>query len=215
VGVLIYSDPGDGASFIFLARYIYSRFLKQLILPDGEITVLNGYESYPNGPARHPSSVQRGSVQALSIYPGDPLTPGKPAYKDADRLDRDDPELNIPQIPSLPISYQDALPLLKSLNGLGEQIEDWEGGLKDEGVQYSVGPGEGQVELENETDEAIKPIWVSPFMLSLHDASGRPNSRILSERLRSHSWFHPGRNRLAREPSRCLGMSQCGFGCFK
>lgn len=50
IGVLIYSDPGD----------------------DGEITEENGYEAYPNGPARNPSSVQRGSVQYLSTRPGDP-----------------------------------------------------------------------------------------------------------------------------------------------
>ena len=50
VGVLIYSDPGD----------------------DGNITIDNGYGYYPMGPARHPSSVQRGSVQYLSTRPGDP-----------------------------------------------------------------------------------------------------------------------------------------------
>jgi N-acetylated-alpha-linked acidic dipeptidase len=46
------------------------------IADDGNITTLNGYEAYPNGPARNPTSVQRGSVLFLSIYPGDPTTPG-------------------------------------------------------------------------------------------------------------------------------------------
>lgn len=50
IGVVLYSDPGD----------------------DGEITEENGYEQYPDGPARNPSSVQRGSVQFLSVRPGDP-----------------------------------------------------------------------------------------------------------------------------------------------
>lgn len=45
VGVVMYSDPGD----------------------DGEITAENGQKPYPYGPARNPSSVQRGSVQYLSI----------------------------------------------------------------------------------------------------------------------------------------------------
>lgn len=45
-GVVIYSDPGD----------------------DGEITEENGYKAYPDGPARNPSSVQRGSVQYLCKY---------------------------------------------------------------------------------------------------------------------------------------------------
>jgi N-acetylated-alpha-linked acidic dipeptidase len=44
VGVVMYTDPGD----------------------DGEITEKNGHEVYPDGPARQPSSVQRGSVQFLS-----------------------------------------------------------------------------------------------------------------------------------------------------
>lgn len=43
-GTVMYSDPGD----------------------DGEVTEENGYKTYPDGPARHPSSVQRGSVQYLS-----------------------------------------------------------------------------------------------------------------------------------------------------
>lgn len=46
VGVVIYDDPGS----------------------DGEITEKNGYKAYPDGPARNPSSVQRGSVSYLSKY---------------------------------------------------------------------------------------------------------------------------------------------------
>ena len=45
VGVVLYTDPQE----------------------DGEITEENGYEPYPKGPARNPSSVQRGSVQFLSM----------------------------------------------------------------------------------------------------------------------------------------------------
>jgi len=44
VGVVMYTDPQE----------------------DGEITEENGYQTYPNGPARNPSSVQRGSTQFLS-----------------------------------------------------------------------------------------------------------------------------------------------------
>lgn len=46
LGAIIYTDPGD----------------------DGEITEQNGYATYPDGPARQPSSVQRGSCQFLSKY---------------------------------------------------------------------------------------------------------------------------------------------------
>lgn len=45
VGVVLYTDPQE----------------------DGEITEENGYKKYPNGPARNPSSVQRGSSQFLSM----------------------------------------------------------------------------------------------------------------------------------------------------
>lgn len=45
VGVVLYTDPQE----------------------DGEITEENGYQTYPNGPARNPSSVQRGSAQFLSM----------------------------------------------------------------------------------------------------------------------------------------------------
>lgn len=43
IGAVIYTDPGD----------------------DGDVTEENGYKAYPDGPARNPSSVQRGSVQYL------------------------------------------------------------------------------------------------------------------------------------------------------
>lgn len=140
-GVLIYSDPAE----------------------DGPITVENGYKAYPDGPARQPSSAQRGSAQFLSVYPGDPLTPFSPSYKNAKRLPRDSPELNIPTIPSLPISYTDALPLLKSLNGKGTNgfPEDlkWKGALGYMGVEYWTGPSDAIVEMENGVHETVTPIW--------------------------------------------------------
>ena len=88
-GILIYSDPRD----------------------DGHVTVTNGYAPYPYGPARNPTSVQRGSVQYLSLYPGDPTTPGYPSYEDAERQEG----LNIPKIPSLPISWSNAQRLLQAI----------------------------------------------------------------------------------------------------
>ncbi|KAL8280525.1 hypothetical protein RQP46_007173 [Phenoliferia psychrophenolica] len=145
LGCIVYTDPAE----------------------DGEMTAENGYEVYPDGPARQPSSVQRGSVQYLSMYPGDPLTPFTPAYKNATtRLPRDSTEINVPDIPSFPISFQDALPLLKSLNGKGVQMRDetkgpeWkEGGLGYLGVEYWSGPGEDIVEMVNIMDDKVTPIW--------------------------------------------------------
>lgn len=67
--------------------------------------------SYPHGPARNKDSVQRGSVQFLSMYPGDPTTPGIPAYENATRTEG----INIPSIPSLPISWNNAQILLNEI----------------------------------------------------------------------------------------------------
>lgn len=87
VGILIYSDTRD----------------------DGAVTVENGYKPYPDGPARSPTSVQRGSVQFISMYPGDPTTPGYPSYENVTRTEG----LNIPSIPSLPFSWANAQKLLE------------------------------------------------------------------------------------------------------
>jgi N-acetylated-alpha-linked acidic dipeptidase len=107
VGVLIYSDPRD----------------------DGSVTVENGYEPYPSGPARNPTAIQRGSVMYLSIYPGDPTTPGYPAYENATRIEA----TNVPGIPSLPLSWANAKLLLdEELGGVyeGTKLNGKVGGRK-------------------------------------------------------------------------------------
>ncbi len=76
---------------------------------DGAVTTENGYAPYPAGPARNPTAVQRGSVQFISMYPGDPSTPGYPSYENATRVEG----TNKPSIPSLPISWANAQRLLE------------------------------------------------------------------------------------------------------
>lgn len=142
VGVILYTDPGD----------------------DGEVTEEKGVEKYPNGPARQPSSVQRGSTQFLSFAPGDPTTPGYPSKPGAPRGPT---EPYIPSIPSIPISYEDALPILKALNGHGPTAKDfnkyWQAdlGLGYKGVEYNIGPSPDHVVLNlyNEQDYMITPNW--------------------------------------------------------
>jgi N-acetylated-alpha-linked acidic dipeptidase len=90
IGCIIYSDPEDDG---YMA---------------GDV--------YPKVPYRPKDGVQRGSVMDMPVYPGDPLTPGIGATKDAKRLNRED-VVTIMKIPVLPISYEDALPLLQSLGG--------------------------------------------------------------------------------------------------
>ncbi|CAI7628052.1 unnamed protein product [Penicillium pancosmium] len=141
VGVVIYSDPQE----------------------DGEITEENGYEAYPDGPARNPSAIQRGSTQFLSIMPGDPTTPGYPSKPGCERQD---PHGSIPSIPSLPISYKEVLPFLKALNGHGPKASDfnkyWQGGgLGYKGVEYNIGPSPEDVviNLDNQQEYVTTPLW--------------------------------------------------------
>jgi hypothetical protein len=75
--------------------------------------VLINIRSYPLGPARNPNSVQRGGVQFVSMYPGDPTTPGYPSYENSTRTKGE----NIPDIPSLPLSWANAKILFRTLNG--------------------------------------------------------------------------------------------------
>jgi len=128
----------------------------------GNVTELNGYKAYPDGPARNKNSVQRGSVQFLSFGPGDPTTPG---YASKPGVPRQDPSAFIPSIPSLPLSYVDALPLLLALNHHGLNSSDlgkyWRtGGLYHKNVKYNIGPAPGVVvNLVNEVDYEITPMW--------------------------------------------------------
>jgi N-acetylated-alpha-linked acidic dipeptidase len=128
IGCIIYSDPAD-----------------------------DGYaagDTYPVGSFRPKDGVQRGSVMDMPVYPGDPLTPGVGATKDAKRLDRKD-AITIMKIPVLPISYEDALPLLQSLNG--EVVPaSWRGGLP---ITYHIGPSKDKVHLKLEFNWDMKPLY--------------------------------------------------------
>lgn len=158
-GVLIYSDPQDDA-----------------------IKATDGYDVYPNGPARQPSSVQRGSVGYLSLYAGDPLTPGYPATKDAKRVEA----YNIPTIPSLPISYQDALPLLKAIEGNGPKASDfgkeWNGDLN---LTYHIGPSKQKVNFVNDVERKISPIWNV-----IGSVPGRLSSEVIVIGNHRDAWNH-------------------------
>ena len=116
IGCLIYSDPRD-----------------------------DGYyqgDTFPSGPFRPPDGVQRGSVMDMPIYPGDPLTPGVGATKDAKRLPLSE-AATLTKIPVLPISYGDAQPLLAALRGPVAPVS-WRGALP---ITYHVGPGPAKVHL--------------------------------------------------------------------
>jgi len=127
IGCIIYSDPKDDGYF------------------EGDV--------YPKGAFKNEYGVQRGSVMDMPVYPGDPLTPGVGATKDAKRLDRKD-AVTILKIPVLPISYHDATPLLKALEG-PVAPQSWRGALP---ITYHVGPGKARVHLKLAFNWDIKPI---------------------------------------------------------
>jgi len=128
-GVIIYSDPQD-----------------------------DGYykgDPYPLGPWRPESGVQRGSVQYLFKYPGDPETPGVASTPDLPDSSRINPEGNQPHIISIPLSYEDATPILKALKGPGAP-QGWQGALP---FRYHIGPGGVRVHLVSEQDYQRRTIW--------------------------------------------------------
>lgn len=138
VGCIIFTDPSD----------------------DGNMTEAKGVAAYPNGPARNPTAVQRGSVQFLSSYPGDPTTPGYPSKQNSPRADKSG---SVPHIPSLPISWVDAQPILEALNGYGTagakvNRTGWVGAIP--GVNYSTGQGSGaSLSLSNIMEDKYTAIW--------------------------------------------------------
>ncbi len=128
VGCIIYSDPKEDGYY------------------QGDV--------YPKGPYRNENGAQRGSVMDMPIHPGDPLTPGWGATKNARRLSRDEAK-TLMKIPVLPISYGDATPLLRSLGG---QVvpESWRGALP---ITYHAGPGPATVHLKVVSDWNIRTIY--------------------------------------------------------
>ncbi len=128
VGCLIYSDPAD-----------------------------DGYsvdKTYPDGPARPPHGIQRGSVVDMTLYTGDPLTPGIGATKDAKRLTRAEAP-TILKIPALPISYADAQVLLAAMDD-PVAPKGWRGSLP---ITYHVGSGKTLVHLAVKSDWSLKTIY--------------------------------------------------------
>ncbi len=129
VGCLIYSDPRDDGYY------------------QGDV--------YPKGSWRSADGAQRGSVADMPVYPGDVLTPGIPATKDAKRLDIKSAP-TITKIPVMPISYADALPLLKTLDG--PVVPDGMRGALP--ITYHFGGGDGtRVRLKLEFNWDIKPAY--------------------------------------------------------
>jgi N-acetylated-alpha-linked acidic dipeptidase len=128
IGCIIYSDPADDG---------YTRQVP-----------------FPKGPMRPPEGAQRGSVLDAPLYPGDPLTPGVAATKEAKRLRWQDAP-SIAKVPVLPISYADAQPLLAALEG-PIAPPSWRGALP---ITYRLGPGPAKVHLQLAFNWDLKPVY--------------------------------------------------------
>ncbi len=131
-GVIIYSDPADDGYF------------------QGD--------KYPRGPWRPDTGVQRGSVQYMFKYPGDATTPdiaSTPGLPASRRLQLSQIS-SLPTIPSMPLSYHDAAPILENLGGPVAPRE-WQGALP---FSYHVGGG-GSIKLHMrlKMDYAQRTVW--------------------------------------------------------
>jgi N-acetylated-alpha-linked acidic dipeptidase len=139
VGVLIYSDPADDG---------YGKGV-----------------TYPNGPWRPESGIQRGSVQYNSRCAGDPLR-ADPRYETILNTTVEElcgvvsPRDMIPSIPSLPLSYRDALPLMQNLGGPVAAdtpgAEDFVGGLAN--LTYRLGPSRGVLNMRVDNEEVVTTV---------------------------------------------------------
>ncbi|MGB9203042.1 MAG: M28 family metallopeptidase [Terriglobales bacterium] len=127
--ILIYSDPAEDG------------FKKGKVFPDG-----------PWGPESH---IQRGAITYDFMVPGDPLTPGWASVPGAKRIPLAQ-AASVPKIMALPLSYQDATPLLQNLGG-PVAPSDWQGGLP---FEYHLGGEQARVHLKIEMDNSIKPYYV-------------------------------------------------------
>ncbi|KAM0703254.1 hypothetical protein Q7P35_009192 [Cladosporium inversicolor] len=137
VGVIMYSDPAD----------------------DGA----GKGETFPKGQWRPADAVERGSVGLMSWVIGDPLTPGWASTEDAKRV-RVEASPGLVGIPSLPIAWRDAEPLLKSLQGQGLDVpKSWIGGppaFENTWASGNESAGAPIVHLKNMNDESEKQkIW--------------------------------------------------------
>ncbi len=125
-----------------------------LIYSDPQQDGYGSADTYPNGGGRPPAGVQRGSVLDMITYPGDPLTPGVGATRDAKRLTRETAP-TVLKIPTLPISYADATEILSRLKGAPVPSE-WRGGLP---FHYRFGGSDDvQVHLKVQSEWSLKTI---------------------------------------------------------
>src|SRR5690349_8109783 len=129
IGCIIYSDPEDDGYM------------------QGDV--------YPKGPWRPVASGQRGSVQYLFDYPGDPLTPGRPSIEGVPRL-KPEEATDLTRIPVQPIAYDVARQIIAPLKG-PVRPRNFQGGLPF--AYHAGGTDDVKVRLKTDMDYKQRPIW--------------------------------------------------------
>ncbi|HKB06694.1 MAG TPA: M28 family peptidase [Candidatus Polarisedimenticolia bacterium] len=124
-GCILYSDPIDDGS------------------GRGEI--------YPRGPWGPPSHLQLGSIVYDWLGPGEPFTFHWKKRADGTWTEGKTRDRQLPKIPSIPISSEDAARILSRLSGSAVPA-GWQGGLR---FPYHTGPGPMKVRLRVENRERI------------------------------------------------------------
>ena len=126
--LLIYSDPAEDG------------YKRGKVFPDG-----------PWGPESH---IQRGAITYDFMVPGDPLTPGWASLPGAKRIPQSEAR-SLPHIIALPLSWEDAKPLLENMTG-AIAPPSWQGGLP---ITYRF-TGSVVAHLKVEMDNSTQPYYV-------------------------------------------------------
>jgi len=162
VACILYSDPADDG------------FTRGDVMPEGKWRPEHG--------------AQRGSVMDMPTYPGDPQTPGRPSKPGVER----DPLEEVPTlqtIPVLPVSWGDALPVLRNLDG-PVAPESWRGGLP---TTYHVGPGASRVRMSLSHDWSVRPIV---NVIGVLEGSEEPDRVVMAGGHRD-AWTFGGRDPIS------------------
>src|SRR5271154_3575196 len=128
--ILIYSDPAEDG------------YKKGKVVPNG-----------PWGPEYH---IQRGAITYDFMVPGDPLTPGYASVPGAKRISPEQ-AISLPKIMGVPLSWHDAEPLLRKMDG-PVAPESWQGGLL---FKYHVGGKRVVAHLKVDMDTRIQPYYAT------------------------------------------------------
>ena len=111
---------------------------------------------YPNGPWGPETHIQRGAITYDFLEPGDPLTPGYASLPGAKRIPPEQ-AISLPKIMGVPLSWHDAEPLLRKMDG-PVAPDSWQGGLL---FKYHLGGKRVVAHLKVDMDTRIQPYYVT------------------------------------------------------